>query len=59
MAILSMSAGSYSDNVTSSTWHIHQLHAELVQVHMVVVGGTLVCWGGAGGREPLGWVGNM
>ena len=26
---------------------------------MVVVGGPLVCWGGAGGREPLGRVGNI
>ena len=43
MAILSMSADSYFDNMTSSTGHIHQLHAELVQVHMVVVGGPLVC----------------
>ena len=50
MAILSMSAGSYFDNMTSSTGHIHQLHAELVQVHMVVVGGPLVCWAGTGGR---------
>ena len=40
MAISNFLADSYSYSATSSTQHIHQLDAELVQVHMVVVVGV-------------------